>query len=97
MNEGVKDCDVIMMLRNQKERMEASAIPDDDWYFRNYGLTQQRLKLAKENVMVMHPAPMNRGVEIADDVADDPYKSFIFKQMENGLPIRMAILESLVS
>ena len=47
--------------------------------------------------MVMHPAPMNRGVEIADDVADDPRKSFIFKQMENGLPVRMAILETLVS
>lgn len=97
MDEGIRDCDVIMMLRNQKERMEASAIPDDDWYFRNYGLTQDRLAFAKDDVMVMHPAPMNRGVEIADDVADDPLKSFIFKQMENGLPVRMAILETLVS
>ena len=97
MDEGIKDCDVVMMLRNQKERMEASAIPDDSWYFREYGLTQERLGLAKGDVMVLHPAPMNRNVEIADDVADDPYKSFIFKQMGNGLPVRMAILDLLIS
>lgn len=94
---GLPDCDVVMMLRNQKERMEQSDIPDDAEYFNNFGLTQERLKLAKPDAIVMHPAPMNCGVEIADDVADDPYKSVIFKQMANGLPMRMAILDTYIA
>lgn len=96
MEEGLPECDAVMMLRNQKERMEDSDIPDDTEYFNSFGLTQQRLQLAKPDCIVMHPAPMNRGVEIADDVADDPYKSVIFKQMANGLPMRMAILDTYI-
>ena len=96
LEEGLPGCDVVMMLRNQKERMEKSDIPDDAEYFNSFGLTQQRLKLAKPDAIVMHPAPMNRGVEIADDVADDPIKSVIFKQMANGLPMRMAILDTYI-
>ncbi len=96
MEDGLLGCDAVMMLRNQKERMEQSDIPDDAEYFNSFGLTQERLKLAKPDCIVMHPAPMNRGVEIADDVADDPYKSVIFKQMANGLPMRMAILDTYI-
>lgn len=96
MDEGLKGCDVIMMLRLQKERMEMSLIPDTATYFREYGLTQARLKRAKPDALVMHPGPMNRGVEIADDVADDPARSLILKQVANGIPVRMAILDMLM-
>lgn len=96
MEEGLKGCDVVMMLRIQKERMEISLIPDQDTYFRDYGLTQERLKLAKPDVVVMHPGPINRGVEIADDVADDPKRSLINRQVANGVPVRMAILDTLL-
>ena len=82
-----------MMLRNQKERMESADIPDDAEYFNSFGLTQERLSFAKNDAIVLHPGPMNRNVEIADDVADDPMKSKIFEQMANGLPTRMAIFE----
>lgn len=93
LEDGLPDCDVVMTLRIQKERMDAHAIPNDIAYFHAYGLTSERLNLAKKDVIVMHPGPMNRGVEIADDVADDPYKSVIFKQGANGVPVRMAVLE----
>ncbi|MGE4313951.1 MAG: aspartate carbamoyltransferase catalytic subunit [Pseudobdellovibrionaceae bacterium] len=95
--EGIKGVHAVMMLRNQKERMAAGAVPDDAAYFHAFGLTQERLKLADKDVVVLHPAPMNRGVEIADDVADDPHRSLIFKQMENGLPVRMGIFDKLVN
>ncbi len=93
MDKGLQDCDVIMMLRIQKERMDTSQIPDDATYFKDYGLTRSRLALAKDNVVVMHPGPMNRGVEIAEDIPDDPKVSLILKQVENGVPARMAVLE----
>lgn len=96
LEEGLKECDVVMVLRIQKERMDISAIPDDTAYFHAYGLTQERLSCAKHNAIVMHPGPMNRGVEIADDVADDPIKSVIFQQGSNGVPVRMAVLDLLL-
>jgi len=89
---GIRDCDVVMMLRIQKERMAAAAIPDEQSYFRDWGLTAERLKLAKPAALVMHPQPMNRGVEIASDVADGP-QSVIRDQVRNGVAVRMAVLE----
>tara|TARA_R110002095_G_scaffold208970_2_gene195076 strand:+ start:4793 stop:5701 length:909 start_codon:yes stop_codon:yes gene_type:complete len=97
LEDGIKDADVVMMLRIQKERMDRGTIPDEAAYFNNYGLTFERLKLAKKDVLVMHPGPMNRGVEIADDVADDPARSLMKKQVANGIPTRMAILDMLIT
>ena len=97
MEEGLLGCDVVMMLRLQKERMDQAMIPDDATYFRQYGLTQERLKFALPDAIVLHPGPMNRNVEIADDVADDPRQSLIFQQGANGVPVRMAILDLLLS
>jgi aspartate carbamoyltransferase catalytic subunit len=94
MEDGLQDVDAIMMLRIQKERMnEGLSGGSDIDFFHEFGLTQERLKLAKNDAIVMHPGPMNRNVEIADDVADDPYKSVILKQVENGVPTRMAVLD----
>ncbi len=70
MDEGVRGANIVMMLRMQKERMESGLVPSMREYFRFYGLDRRRLRLAKENALVMHPGPMNRGVEIASDVAD---------------------------
>ncbi len=95
--DGIKDADVVMMLRIQKERMDRGTIPDEAAYFNNYGLTFDRLKNAKPDALVMHPGPMNRGVEIADDVADDPKRSMMKKQVANGIPTRMAILDMVMS
>ncbi len=86
-----------MMLRNQKERMEAGLIKSDDEFFKNYGLTKDRLALANKDAVVLHPGPMNRNVEIADDVADDKNCSLILKQVENGVFMRMAILDLLIN
>ena len=91
MNEAVADADVIMMLRVQFERMSESFFPSVREYFRYYGLTRDRVSLAKPDVIIMHPGPMNRGVEIATDVADGPY-SVIFDQVSAGVAVRMAIL-----
>jgi aspartate carbamoyltransferase catalytic subunit len=85
-----------MMLRNQKERMDATRIPDDASFFKSFGLTRARLDLAGPQALVMHPVPMNRNVEIADDVADDPSRSLILKQVANGIPVRMAVLDALL-
>jgi len=84
--------DVVMMLRIQKERMQNSDIPDPDSYQKKFGLTATRLKLAKPNAIVMHPGPMNRGVEITDEVADGP-QAIIQEQVNNGLFIRMALFD----
>ena len=97
LEDGLPGCDVVMMLRLQKERMDKALIPDDATYFHQYGLTEQRLQLAKPDAIVMHPGPMNRNVEISDEVADDPTHSVIFQQGANGVPIRMAILDLLLS
>ena len=94
MEDGVKDVDVIMMLRIQKERMEEGLNGGSDIdFFHAFGLTQERLALADKGAIVMHPGPINRNVEIADDVADDPYKSVILQQVANGIPTRMAVLD----
>ena len=96
LEEGIEGADIVMMLRIQKERMERSLIPDDAAFFRKYGLTAERLKHAKKDALVMHPGPMNRGLEIADDVADDPERSLLIKQVANGIPTRMAVLDILL-
>lgn len=97
LDEGIKDCDVVMMLRIQKERMDKTDVPDDKSYFKNYGLTHERLKVAKPDVMVMHPGPMNRGIEISGELADDLQYSRMTKQVENGVYVRMAVLDLLLS
>ncbi len=96
MEEGLKGCDVVMMLRNQYERMEAGLIKSEAEFFEQYGLTQEKLTHANKGALVMHPGPMNRGVEIADDVADDPKRSLILEQVRNGVPTRMAVLDLLL-
>ncbi len=88
---GLKDTDVVMMLRIQKERMAQAELPDADRYFANYGLTSERLSTARRDAIVMHPQPMNRGIEIASDVADGP-SSAIRDQVRNGVAVRMAVL-----
>lgn len=94
--DGIAGADVVMMLRIQKERMAQSAQLDDSAYFREYGLDARRLKLASPHVLVMHPGPMNRGVEIASDVADGP-RSVIREQVNNGVAVRMAVLASIAA
>jgi aspartate carbamoyltransferase catalytic subunit len=91
MEKAVADADVVMVLRIQKERGGVSYIPSLKEYSTLYGLKAEHLRKTKEDVVVMHPGPMNRGVEIADDVADGPY-SVILDQVENGVAVRMAIL-----
>jgi aspartate carbamoyltransferase catalytic subunit len=90
-DEAVRDADVIMLLRIQLERMEGAYFPSLREYFRVFGMTEARLRLAKSDVMIMHPGPMNRGVEIASEVADGPY-SVILDQVANGVAVRMAVL-----
>ncbi len=89
--EAVHDADVIMLLRIQLERMEGAYFPSLREYFRVFGMTEARLQLARPDVMIMHPGPMNRGVEIASEVADGPY-SVILDQVANGVAVRMAVL-----
>jgi aspartate carbamoyltransferase catalytic subunit len=88
---GIADADVIMTLRIQKERMNAAAIPDSQTYYQQYGLTPDRLALARPDAIVMHPGPMNRGTEIASEVADGP-QSVIREQVANGVATRMAVM-----
>ena len=92
---GVKGVDVIMMLRIQKERMSQASLPDADRYFAMYGLTPERLQLARPDAIVMHPQPMNRGIEIASDVADGK-QSVIRDQVRNGVAVRMAVLADVI-
>lgn len=91
---GIKDCDVVIVLRLQKERMLEADIPNEQDYFDNYGLTTQRLSLAKSDAIVMHPGPINRGVEIDSAVADGK-QSVILQQVTNGIAVRMAVMEIL--
>lgn len=95
MREGLKDCDIVMMLRVQNERMSGSYIPSIREYFHFFGLDQEKLALAKPDALIMHPGPMNRGVEIDSDVADDFERSVIREQVELGVAVRMAMLELL--
>ncbi len=89
--DGLKDIDVIIMLRLQKERMSSALLPSETEYFKCFGLTEERLKIAKPDAIVMHPGPINRGVEIDSKVADGP-QSVILRQVSNGIAIRMAIM-----
>ena len=91
MNEGLKDVDIIMMLRIQMERQGKGFFPTTEEYFRNWGLNADRLARAKEDAIVMHPGPMNRGVEISSEV-EDGSRSVILEQVTNGIAVRMAVL-----
>ena len=90
-DEAVRDADVVMMLRIQQERMQGAYFPSLREYFNLFGLTEERVRRAKRDVIIMHPGPMNRGVEIASEVADGPY-SVILEQVANGVSVRMAVL-----
>jgi aspartate carbamoyltransferase catalytic subunit len=90
-DDAVADADVIMLLRIQLERMQGAFFPSLREYFSVFGMTEARLRLATPDVMIMHPGPMNRGVEIASEVADGPY-SVILEQVANGVAVRMAVL-----
>ncbi|HTK29441.1 MAG TPA: aspartate carbamoyltransferase catalytic subunit [Vicinamibacterales bacterium] len=90
-DEAVEGADVVMMLRIQQERMSGAFFPSLREYFNTFGLTSARVARAKPDVIIMHPGPMNRGVEIASDVADGPY-SVILEQVANGVAVRMAVL-----
>ena len=94
MEEGIKGADVIMMLRLQNERMSGCYLPSAREYFKYFGLTKEKLSNANKNAIVMHPGPMNRGVEIDSEVADNS-QSVIIDQVENGVAVRMAVLEAL--
>jgi len=91
MEEGLRDVDVVMTLRIQKERMETGQVPEGDAFFKQYGLNPERLTLAKPDAIVMHPGPMNRGVEIDSAVADGP-QSVILNQVTFGIAVRMAVM-----
>ena len=95
MEEGLKDVDVVMMLRIQRERMAEALSASLGDYHALYGLTRERLERAAPNARVMHPGPMNRGVEIDGEVADDPERSLIQEQVEMGVAVRMACLDVL--
>jgi aspartate carbamoyltransferase catalytic subunit len=94
-DEALDSADVVVMLRLQKERMQSALGVDEAGYFAAYGLTSKRLARAKSDAIVMHPGPMNRGIEIADDVADGP-QSVILDQVANGIFVRMAVLAELL-
>jgi aspartate carbamoyltransferase catalytic subunit len=95
MREGLKDADVVMMLRLQKERMDGAFIPSEREYFHRYGLDAEKLRYAKPDAIVMHPGPMNRGVEIDGTIADDINRSVIQEQVEMGVAVRMAAMSLL--
>jgi aspartate carbamoyltransferase catalytic subunit len=95
MARGLDGADVVMMLRLQTERMDGAYVPSTREYFRFYGLTAERLEGAAPDVLVMHPGPMNRGVEIAGEVADDIARSAVTEQVEMGVAVRMACLDVL--
>ncbi|MBU2994168.1 aspartate carbamoyltransferase catalytic subunit [Octadecabacter sp. 1_MG-2023] len=95
MREGLEDVDVVMMLRLQKERMDGGFIPSEREYFHRYGLDAEKLSYAKDDAIVMHPGPMNRGVEIDGQIADDINRSVIQEQVEMGVAVRMAAMDLL--
>ncbi len=92
---GLAGADIVMALRLQKERMTAGLIPSSREFFAYYGLDRRKLGFAKPDALVMHPGPMNRGVEIDSDIADDPLRSVIREQVEMGVAVRMAVLDTL--
>ena len=92
MKKGLKDCDIVMMLRLQNERMHSSFLASNREYYEYYGLTPDKLDCAKNDALIMHPGPMNRGIEIDTNLADDINKSVIQEQVELGVAVRMACL-----
>ena len=94
--EGLEGVDIIMVLRIQKERMEGTFVPSEKEFFRFWGLDRKKLDKAKKNALVMHPGPINRGIEIDNDVADDITRSLILEQVKLGVAIRMAIIKELI-
>lgn len=95
MREGLKDVDVVMMLRLQRERMDGGFIPSEREFYHRYGLDLEKLSFAKDDAIVMHPGPMNRGVEIDGTLADDINRSVIQEQVEMGVAVRMAAMDLL--
>lgn len=91
LDEGIRDVDVVIMLRLQNERMDGALLPSEHEYYRLYGLTEERLEIAKPDAIVMHPGPVNRGVELEPEVADGP-RSVILQQVSYGIAVRMAVL-----
>ena len=96
MKTGLKDVDIVMMLRLQTERMQGSFVPSISEYFRFFGLDSEKMKVARPDALIMHPGPMNRGVEIDSEVADDIDRSVIHEQVEMGVAVRMACLDALI-
>ena len=96
MKTGLKDVDIVMMLRLQTERMQGTFVPSISEYFHFFGLDHAKLEYAKPDALIMHPGPMNRGVEIDSEVADDLDRSVIHEQVEMGVAVRMACLEALI-
>ena len=94
--QGLKDVDVVMMLRLQRERMDGGFIPSEREYYHRYGLDAKKLSYAKPDAIVMHPGPMNRGVEIDGEIADDLRHSVIQEQVEMGVAVRMAAMDILM-
>lgn len=97
MRKGLKDVDIIMMLRLQMERMEGNFIPSVREYFHYYGLNEEKLSYARSDALIMHPGPINRGVEIDSKLADDLNRSVILQQVEMGVAVRQAVLELLAT
>ena len=95
LEDGISGCDIVMMLRLQTERMQGMYVPSIREYFRFYGLTKEKLNAANPDALVMHPGPMNRGVEIDSELADDIDRSLIREQVEMGVAVRMAVFEVL--
>jgi len=93
MLDGIRDADIIMMLRLQTERMQGSYVPSTREYFRFFGLDRDKLVVAKPDALIMHPGPMNRGIEIDSELADDIHRSVIHEQVEMGVAVRMACLD----
>jgi aspartate carbamoyltransferase catalytic subunit len=93
LDEALEGCNAVMALRQQKERMSGGFVPSGREFFHLFGLTHERMERAAPDALVMHPGPMNRGVEIHTKLADDPDRSVILEQVENGVAIRMAVLE----
>ena len=96
MKSGLKDVDIIIMLRLQLERMSGSFVPSIREYFRFYGLDREKLNFANPDALILHPGPMNRGVEIDSELADDIDRSAIFEQVQMGVAVRMACLKAII-
>jgi len=95
LEDGIRGADVIMALRIQKERMDQSQVPDVDAFVKEWGITERSILLAKQDAVVLHPGPMNRGVEISNGIADGPH-SAVQQQVRNGVAVRMAVLATIV-